>query len=156
MHIRGFVRNDGDDVWHLHNLALEETGAHLGNGVWDQDVRDPTTFYLQVGGEFLVAEYEGELVAMGAFLPKSEDTVEIKRMRVHPSYQRRGIARKLLGQLEYLAIKRGFRKAVLDTTTIQSAAQSLYLEAGYSIVGNGRVGPFKIVLFEKMLPSDVT
>ncbi|MGC1851997.1 MAG: GNAT family N-acetyltransferase [Solirubrobacterales bacterium] len=43
---------------------------------------------------------DGALIAMGGFVLCSPTEVEVKRMRVHPDFQRRGLGRLLLEQLE--------------------------------------------------------
>jgi Acetyltransferase (GNAT) family len=88
--IRRYGEGDEEAVWTLHNVALHTVGAHLGNGPWDDDLRSVRTVYLETGGEFLVGELDGEIVAMGALRRVGADVAELKRMRVHPSQQRRG------------------------------------------------------------------
>jgi GNAT superfamily N-acetyltransferase len=149
--IRRYDESDRKAVWSLHNRALEETGAHGGNGPWDRDVADPISCHIDLGGEFLVGYIGQELAAMGAFIPRSEELIEIKRMRVDPTMQRRGLGKRILSELERVAVLRGFRRAKLDTTVQQIAAQALYQNSGYSVVGSGQEGRFKTVLFEKIL-----
>ena len=149
--IRRFRMEDSEAVWSLHNRALEGTGAHLGNGVWDQDVRDPASHYLERGGEFLVGFSGGELVVMGAFVPIEGSAIEIKRMRVRPSVQRQGLGKLLLSALESRAIVQGYTVAKLDTARQQIAAQALYIASGYRVIGTGQVDRFETVLFEKAL-----
>jgi ribosomal protein S18 acetylase RimI-like enzyme len=58
----------------------------------------------------------------------------------------------MLSELEAHAAAKGYRMAKLDTTRQQVAAQALYIAAGYTVVGSGRVGSFETVLFQKPLP----
>lgn len=88
---------------------------------------------------------------MGAYVPLDESTIEIKRMRVEPELQRRGFGSAILEELERLALQRGFTRAKLHTTLQQQAAQALYRQSGYEIVGHGREGRFDTVLFENVL-----
>ena len=150
--IRSFEPTDTDAVWALHNQALEEAGAHAGNGPWDEDLRDPASAYLNRGGEFLVGLLGRELVAMGALRPTSADTAEIKRMRVAPRYQRQGLGTCILEELELRARLRGFARLQLDTTTQQKAAQQFYLRHGYRETRCGALGPFEFIFYEKVLP----
>ena len=71
--IRPFEPSDAAAVWTLHNEALEATGTHVGNGPWDDDVRDPSREYQDRGGEFLVGVLAGEIVAMGLDLLENAD-----------------------------------------------------------------------------------
>jgi ribosomal protein S18 acetylase RimI-like enzyme len=128
--IRSFEPADAAAVWALHNEALKETGAHAGNGPWDEDLRDPASAYLSQGGEFLVGLLGGELVAIGALRPTSADSAEIKRMRIAPRYQRQGLGTRILEELERRAQSRAFSRLHLDTTSQQKAAQQFYLRHG--------------------------
>jgi GNAT superfamily N-acetyltransferase len=91
-------------------LALGATGAHLGNGPWDDDLRSIPVSYLQDGGEFIVGLVNGRLVAMGRLRHITDAAAELKRMRVHPAFQRRGFGREILGALENRARELGYTK----------------------------------------------
>lgn len=149
--IRRYETSDHDAVWTLHNRALAASGAHAGNGPWDDDLHDIAGVYLAAGGEFLVGVLDGRLVAMGALRRTAPDRAEIKRMRVDPAFQRRGFGRTILEALEHQAAVLGYRTLHLDTTTIQVAAQRLYLSQGYREVGRAIVGGFDTILYEKRL-----
>ena len=151
MKIRRYQESDHDQVWSLHNLALHSTGAHAGNGPWDDDLYRVEKVYLDYGGEFLVGLQGGMIVAMGALKRSSGDRVEIKRMRVHPEFQRRGFGREILRRLEARAIELGYTTSHLDTTTQQVAAQKLYAQSGYSEIGRTTSGQFDVILYEKRL-----
>ncbi len=45
LEIRAYDPRDQQEVWALHNAALEESGAHAGNGPWDDDLKDPIAAY---------------------------------------------------------------------------------------------------------------
>jgi ribosomal protein S18 acetylase RimI-like enzyme len=149
--VRSFSDEDADAVWELHNQALASTDAHVGNGPWDDDVRDPKSSYLERSGEFLVGFIAGDLMAMGAYLPVDSRTVQIKRMRVSPSMQRNGFGTTILLELEARARQDHYVTARLDTTREQVAAQKFYLANGYQIIGKGRAGRFETIIFEKDL-----
>lgn len=154
LYIRRYRPDDSDDVWRLHNLALADTGTHPGNGPWDGDLHDVNGAYLSAGGEFLVGLIDGELVAMGALHITSDERAEIKRMRVHPEFQRQGFGRAILQALEQCAAKLGYSVVHLDTTVGQIAAQGLYEQSGYTRRRQERVGAFELVYFEKTLLTD--
>jgi GNAT superfamily N-acetyltransferase len=98
--LRSFCDGDAEAVWRLHNVALEKAGVHGGHGPWENDLRDIRATYLHSDGDFLVGFANGNLVAMGGLLRHSPDEAEIKRMRVHPEFQRQGFGRLLLERLE--------------------------------------------------------
>jgi GNAT superfamily N-acetyltransferase len=148
---RQFRDDDAPAVRKLHDLALNEVGAHVGNGQWDADLSVIADAYLAAGGEFLVGHVDGELVAMGALRRVSSGSAEIKRMRIHPRWQGRGFGRELLERLESRARELGFSTLRLDTTVQQRAARALYESAGYRMVGTGHEHGFEVVYFEKRL-----
>jgi GNAT superfamily N-acetyltransferase len=149
LHIRRYEPGDKRVVRRLHDDALNEVGAHLGSGPWDDDLDDIEGVYLESGGEFLVGELEGEVVAMGAIRRISPDAADLKRMRVRPGLQGRGYGQAMLDSLHRRAADLGYTTLHLDTTVQQRAARGLYLKNGYREVGWGSVGPFWCVFYER-------
>lgn len=154
MRIQRYRESDQEDVWALHNVALERTGAHAGNGPWDDDLHHVRDVYLEKAGEFLVGIQAGRIVAMGALERLSADRAEIRRMRVHPHYQRRGFGRAVLEALEARAVELGYSTLQLDTTVQQAAAQRLYIRNGYVEIGRTKMGGFDVIMYEKALPAN--
>lgn len=150
LQIRRLEARDRSAVWALHNRALEQVGAHAGNGPWDDDLHNIEDEYLD-GGDFFVGELDGRLVAMGALRRSDDRLAEVKRMRVAPEMQRRGYGRAMLLRLEQRARELGYSTLHLDTTTRQTAAQAMYRRHGFVEVGRDRHGPFDLILFEKRL-----
>ncbi len=151
--LRRYRAADHDGVWALHNAALNAVDAHGGNGPWDDDLHRIEEVYLAPGGEFLVGEAGGEIVAMGAVKPIKPGRAELCRMRVRPDCWRRGYGRQMLAALEAAARQAGVRELTLGTTTGQAAARGLYEAAGYREVGRRRHGPFEVVVYEKRLAT---
>jgi GNAT superfamily N-acetyltransferase len=149
--IRRYGASDHDAVWQLHNVALWKVGAHAGNGPWDDDLHKIEEVYLDNGGEFLVGLVDGRIVAMGAIRRLTGEKAEVKRMRVHPDYQRRGLGQQILTALEDRARELGYRTLVLDTAVIQTAARQLYLKNGYHETGRTVLAGFDAIMFEKQL-----
>ena len=138
-------------MWDLHNIALNEVGAHAGNGPWDDDLHRVEAEYISTGGEFYVGIIGGRIVAMGALKRLSDTEAEICRMRVHPELQRRGLGTRILSKLEERARELGFRTLTLDTTAGQVAAMGMYRKAGYDEVARDRKFGFDVVMFEKQI-----
>jgi ribosomal protein S18 acetylase RimI-like enzyme len=149
--IRRYEDADHDEVWRLHNLALERAGVHAGSGPWDRDFDDIRGMYLENSGEFLVGEYEGRIVAMGALRRTTAERAEIKRMRVHPDFQRHGFGQAILQALESRAAELGYTILHLDTPAKQLAAQGLYEKNGYRQTGTTVLGGIESILYEKEL-----
>jgi GNAT superfamily N-acetyltransferase len=116
-------------------LALEPIGIYITHGPWDEDLYQIDAAYLKSGGEFLVGTLDGRIVAMGAIRKTSADQAEVKRMRVHPDFQRRGFGQAILDALEAKARDLGYKMIHLDTSTIQTAAQRFYAKNGYVETG---------------------
>ena len=152
MEIRRYRCADRRAVWELHNLALHRVGAHAGNGSWDRDLHRIEAEYLAPGGEFYVGLIGARMVAMGALKRLSSRRAEIKRMRVHPELQGRGLGVRMLRALEECASLRGVTSLVLETTTGQTAARSLYSGCGYHQASRMRQGPFEVLRYEKRSP----
>ena len=151
MEVRQYIASDHDAVWAIHNVALNDVGAHAGNGPWDDDLHRIETEYLDAGGEFYVGVLEDRIVAMGAIKRLTDARAEICRMRVHPNLQRRGLGTRILSNLEERARELGFRTLTLETTAGQVAAIRMYTKAGYEEVSKGRKFGFDVVVFEKRL-----
>lgn len=86
-------------------------------------------------GQFLVGFLDGAAVACGGWRwHEPPDVVEIKRMYVVPSMRRRGLARRILTELERDAAAAGASRVVLVTATAQPQALAMYAAAGYRAV----------------------
>lgn len=75
-------------------------------------------------------------VGCGAFKKYDDETAEIKRMFVLLNYRGKGIALKILNELERWAIEMNYSKFILETGEKQPEAIRLYQKAGYSIIPN--------------------
>ncbi len=80
------------------------------------------------------------------------DVARMKRMRVAPERQRRGIGRRLTETAIAWARENGFHTLLLETTTVQTAAIALYERTGFGEVGRSKLGPFELIWFER--PTD--
>lgn len=126
-------------------------GAHGGSGPWEDDLRGIPAIYLDSGGDFLVGFAAGELVAMGGLLRLSPAEAEIRRMRVHPDFQRQGWGRLLLERLEERAQALGCQTIRLDTTDEQTAGRRLYERSGYHETGRRQTDRFLFIDYAKTL-----
>ncbi|MCG8919647.1 GNAT family N-acetyltransferase [Actinokineospora sp. PR83] len=85
-------------------------------------------------GLFLVGYLDGVAVATGGWRRHGEHDAEIKRMYVNASARGRGLARRVLAELEDTARAAGLRRLVLETGDEQPEAIALYRSAGYTPV----------------------
>ena len=83
--------------------------------------------------EFFVLRKEGQIVAVGSFGSRDENTACIPLMHVHSNYQRRGIGSSLLEFLERKANTLSFTKIHLETDSAAEWAINFYTKHGYSV-----------------------
>ena len=102
------------------------------------------------GGELLVAEVDGEVVAMGAIKRVDDERAEVKRIRVDPGFRRRGLADALLRSLEDRARDLGYRRLVLDTAADAQPAQRQFEKHPFRRTGTTVLGGFDTLLYEKV------
>jgi GNAT superfamily N-acetyltransferase len=94
---------------------------------------DPAEF-TPPSGLFLVGLLDGVPVTTGGWRRLGESVAEIKRMYVSVSARRRGLARRVLAELERTAAEAGITQVVLNTGTEQPEAVALYKDTGYEPV----------------------
>lgn len=149
--MRRYRADDLVQVWSLHVEALKATGAYIQSGEWDDDLNNIERIYLRRQGEFLVLEEDGIIVGMGALRYRSATIAEIKRMRVHPLQQGRGMGQLILNELMHRAKELGYTALVLDTTILQIAAQRLYEKNGFVETCRATIGGFETIFYERTL-----
>lgn len=152
--IRRYKASDNPVVWELHWLGLAELGVKPIPSPFDQDLYDIENVYLN-NGDFIVGEFRGKVIAMGAFRKIKDGMVEIKRMRVHPDYQRKGFGQKILQELEKRAKEMGYKRATLFTDIINTKAINFYKKNGYKEFKKDtlyiRNSVVKVIYYEKNL-----
>lgn len=165
--IRQYRPADHDRVLQLHVGPMEDVDAFVDReDEFDADLEDIESAYLDSGGNFLVGEFDRQIVAMGAYKPPSEyftyfldelpkETAEITRMRVDADYQGRGFGEAIYDELERRARAGGFKKLILDTTYRQEAAQGLYEKKNFCEVKREDVefdgDSFTMIIYKKTL-----
>ncbi|WP_378222225.1 bifunctional helix-turn-helix transcriptional regulator/GNAT family N-acetyltransferase [Aquamicrobium soli] len=116
----------------------------LGKSPSDAEMTPPAGF-------FLVARSDGAPVGCAALVRLSAETMEIKRMWTAPLARGRGVARRMLGELERLAREAGCRKILLDTNRSLTEAQTLYRRQGFVETARYNDNPYADFWFEKDL-----
>ena len=149
--LRRYTPADREAVEYLHVHVIQHAGAYLGRGPWDDDIYAIEETYLNNQGEFLIGEWDGVFVSMGALRRTSPERAEIKRMRVHPDYQGRGLGQIILSELEARARLKGYKTLHLDTSVVQMPARRLYEKNGFREVGRDIYGNLEVILYEKQL-----
>ncbi|WP_179815994.1 GNAT family N-acetyltransferase [Allostreptomyces psammosilenae] len=83
-------------------------------------------------GAVILLEEHGTAVAGGAFRRYNATTAEFKRIWTSSRHRRRGLARRVLAELEAEAARRGYQRVHLTTGPRQPEAHALYLATGYT------------------------
>jgi GNAT superfamily N-acetyltransferase len=105
----------------------------LFGGASQELTRYPAEEFLPPSGELVLLTEDGVAVAGGAFRRHADPgTAEVKRMWTAATHRRRGLARRVLAELERRAADRGYRRMVLTTGPRQPEARDLYLAAGWT------------------------
>jgi DNA-binding MarR family transcriptional regulator/GNAT superfamily N-acetyltransferase len=102
-------------------------------------------------GLLLVARLRGEPIGCGALKLHGRDPAEIKRMWVAPTARGLGVGRRILGELETHARRRGVGLVRLETNRTLREAGGLYRSAGYVEVEAFNDEPYAHHWFEKRL-----
>lgn len=87
--------------------------------------------------KYVVVVYDGQhAVGCGAFKEYESGIVEIKRMYTNPNTRGKGIASKILTELETWAKELGYVSCILETGVKMPEAIGLYLKTGYHSISN--------------------
>jgi GNAT superfamily N-acetyltransferase len=148
---RRYSTLDTDDLWRIHLLVISEANVEPTHQHYHDILHIPEQ-YLKDGGEFLVGTgSDGNVLAMGGLKLLQEGKAEIKRLRVHPSHQKKGYGQQILSQLEEKARELGINHLILDTLSNQLGAQKLFIKNGYYPKGPATIDGFNVFLYEKTL-----
>lgn len=101
----------------------------------------------------VVAYFNDTPIGCGAIKHLSEGAMEVKRMYTHQSARCKGIATKILVELEKWSKELGYDKCMLETGIKQEDAIALYTKQQYKVIPNyGQYAGVKnSVCFEKVL-----
>lgn len=84
----------------------------------------------------VIVHVENKAIGCGAFKKYDEISAEIKRMFINPEFRGKGIASKILEELEIWAKESGFKKTILETSIEMKDAVRLYQKSGYKRIPN--------------------
>lgn len=139
-----------------HNDFIELV-KHLDADLAERDGTEHS-FYAQFNTiatiKNVVMAYENDLpIGCGAIKEYNSDSMEIKRMYTAPDGRGKGVATKVLTELEKWATELGYEKCVLETGKRQPEAIALYQKNGYQVTPNyGQyAGMENSVCFEKKM-----
>ena len=127
-------RTNSDDIDFINLVVLLDKDLAIRDG-------EDHAFYNQFNKtdaiKHVIVFYENDIaLGCGAFREKKEDTVEIKRMYVHPNHRKKGIASAVLAALEIWSKEVGYTYTILETGKNQPEAINLYQKLNYTIIPN--------------------
>lgn len=122
------------------NVDFQKLVVLLDEVLRSRDGEDHT-FYAQHNtldkiNHVVVFYLEDVAIGCGAFKEFDSDTVEIKRMFVHPDFRKKGIAGAVLKELEIWAREVNYTNCVLETGKNNPEAIALYQKNGYELIPN--------------------
>ncbi|WP_192822679.1 GNAT family N-acetyltransferase [Rufibacter sp. LB8] len=130
-----FLRTNATHPDFTELVMLLDADLHVRDG-------DDHSFYAQFNKlhairHVVLAYVKGQPVGCGAIKEFTDDSVvEVKRMFVLPEFRNRGVAHKLLIELERWAAELGYKELVLETGKAQPEAIRLYTKSGFHIIPN--------------------
>nr|WP_328959281.1 GNAT family N-acetyltransferase [Kitasatospora purpeofusca] len=132
----------------------EEYVRRYGPEAHQEMTRYPADDWTAPHGLLLLLLEDGEPVAGGAYRRYDGRTAEVKRMWTASAHRRRGLARRVLAELERAAAGAGYRRIFLTTGPRQPEAKGLYLAGGYTPLFDVDADPLTVgpLPFEKHLP----
>mgnify|MGYP000510097723 CR=1 FL=1 len=151
--VRRYGTGDETAIRRVFERAMRAAGTDPTDVPGTQDLDWIEAAYLDTGGEFLVVETDGEVVATGG-LAVDGDVGELFRVAVDPDHQRAGHGSRLLAALEDAARERGVERIVLTTALRQDAAVDFYTDHGYEQTGRDRHGEYRLFHFTRRLGED--
>lgn len=140
-------------VLELNELSLKHS-EYIGRTVdskWHDDLKEIKKNYLDNHGTFLIWLIDEKLIGMGGLLRIDTNTANIKRIRVHPDYQQKGLSSEILAELEKRGRKLGYKKLIANTAKGNIPAEKMFLKAGFVPVEEKYFFSVLCTIFEKEL-----
>ncbi len=112
----------GGEDGHLRDNDTGADIAHLADAYLDEDG----------GSGFWVAMLDGAVIGMIGVQRTSDDSADVRRLRVRPEYRRRGVGSRLLETAIDFCRDRGYLKVVLDVRVERAPAIAMFQKFGFT------------------------
>lgn len=130
-YLREYRKGDEEAVLDIIGRTLGEYGLSTDTSTVDADVVDIERSYMQAGGTFkILLDGERPIGSYGLY-KVSEDTCELRKMYLEPSYKGRGLGRLLMEDSLDTAREMGFKRMVLETNSVLNEAIAMYRKFGF-------------------------
>lgn len=96
---------------------------------------------------FWVARYDGQVIGMIGVQKTSEDSAEVRRLRVRHDFRRRGVGTTLVEQAIGFCQHHGYLKVILDVRIERGPAIGLFEKFGFKLARSREVEGRKMLDF---------
>jgi GrpB-like predicted nucleotidyltransferase (UPF0157 family)/GNAT superfamily N-acetyltransferase len=148
------VQPHDPEVLALYDAFIREADGPLGIDLEAEIAAGPPAELVPPNGVLLLVRVEGEPAGLGGVRHLDTEVAEVKSMYLAPAHRGRGLARRLLAELEEIARRRGCRAVRLDTSDYLTDAIGLYRAAGYREVADYNGNPKASLWFERSLDAE--
>lgn len=131
IHFRQAQKGDENQVLKLVEDVLADYGLALNTQEADLDVTDLEAYYRENKGWFEVVEYEGQIIGSVGVYKIDEETCELRKMYLYPSYQGTGIGKALMEHALEAAKELKYKTITLQTNSVLVKALPLYEKYGF-------------------------
>jgi GNAT superfamily N-acetyltransferase len=151
LEVRRVRQSDPEAAPLVAELTYEYTTRYGPMGA--EEMQRPADVFEPPNGQFLLLLEGGVAIAGGAFKRYDAETAEMKRIWTHSQHRRRGLARRVLVELENEARTFGYTRIYLTTGPRQPEAKGLYLATGYTPLFDVETDPLTIgpLAFSKVI-----
>lgn len=131
------------EAYKIHGVLKQAFKGLEGRGYSTRAIETATVDVEEIerrmrsGGHVLLAELSNEIIGTVTGFEEHK-SMHVCSLAVHPDYQNRGVARKLMESLEIIARKKRCYKLFLQTAWAMKEAIRLYESLGYVKEGNLR------------------
>jgi GNAT superfamily N-acetyltransferase len=145
------TRPDDPEVAPLFEAFIREADGPLGIDLEAEIAAGPPAELVPPTGVLLLVRVEGAPAGLGGVRHLDTDVAEVKSMYIAPPHRGKGLARRLLAELEEIARRHGCQAIRLDTSDYLTDAVGLYRAAGYREVPDYNGNPKASLWFERRL-----
>jgi GNAT superfamily N-acetyltransferase len=145
------ARPEDPEVMALYRDFIHEADGPLEIDHEAEAAAGPPAELAPPTGVLLLARVGGEPAAIGGVRHLDTEVAEVKSMYVAPAHRGIGLGRRLLAELDEIAVRHGCRAVHLDTSDYLTEAIALYRSAGYREVPAYNGNPKASLWFERSL-----